>query len=189
MSGHARAAPNAQAKNSTNRLAVDAVLDPTGPPKRHRLLKKCKGFHSLGSVCCAPSALTGSNKSDIANLEELGDHEDWTQGSKVSSTKWPCTICLAEVPMKSKRHHIATRHPGVPVNLFQAEKPMAVAFSKELPDDQTDLGNAIASSARAARKRAKRQHLLDFHPRYKGNLQQYLALTLKGKPKGLSRSL
>ena len=119
-------------------------------------------------------------------LEELGDDEDWTQGSKVSSTKWACPICLAEVRMGLKRHHIATRHAGVPVNLFEAGKPMAVAFSKELPDDQTDfqcpLGKCRMRLPRLpaqARKHAKRQHLLDFHPRYKGNLQQYFALTLK----------
>ncbi|CAE7425932.1 unnamed protein product, partial [Symbiodinium microadriaticum] len=78
------------------------------------------------------------------------------------------------------------------------EQPLAVAFSKELPDDQTGFQcpfkkcrMRLPHLPSQARKRAKREHLRLVHPRYKGTLFQYSSLALKGAPKltpGVSRT-
>ena len=115
----------ADAKNCANGLALQG-LSSDGPPRRHRLVRKCQGLRCLGSACRPVSALTGSGNSDIADLQKLEDVETSAKDSTVLRAKWSCPVCLAEVPWGSKRHHIRT---SIPVELFKAERPMAIAFS------------------------------------------------------------
>ena len=181
-----------------NRANLDALVGLDGPPKRRRVIGKCKGFRCLGSACRPSSAPTATSNSDIANLGELDEAEPPPQGSAVSSGKWPCPVCHAVMPLGTQWHHVRTRHPDVPVELFKVQQPLAVVFSKELPDDQTGFQcpfkkcrMRLPHLPSQARKRAKREHLRLVHPRYKGTLFQYSSLALKGAPKltpGVSRT-
>ena len=125
-------------KQASNKASPDNLIGPDGPPKRRRIFGKCKGFRCLGSACNEYGAPAGPLNSDVANLQDLDEVLDARAPvpssrkvgfAKNETGKWTCPICQTSVLMGSKGHHIRTRHPDVPFDLFTVEAPTTVAVS------------------------------------------------------------
>ena len=166
-------------------------------PNASGCLASKKVFAAWGSLCCGgptaasckavPSHVALADSDSSAN-----DIDEEQSGDGLMQEPWVCPICQAQIRVLakslavSKKHHWQSRHPDRPLAMIQAEKPLQVCASEQIPIGNrewacpVEVCNAgLPPLASQPMKRAKRKHTTS----HGYTLRQLFALSAKGKDK------